>query len=194
MADIDFIELANYCQNRYKEKNTSDKRRYGNTSYVAITKDDEVIHSATPHALKMAEQCILLHYASEITSSGSWNRYLTQFIDKNGIVYNNRFDENFELCLDYDSLSLKYENCYIAKYPRTNENSIKKLWKLYSRVKDIKSSKEIFLIADLFQKDEKILELEKQIENFKFTNYLLDQERNQYKSLLDDIAKMVENK
>ena len=181
MADIDFIELANYCQNRYKEKNTSDKRRYGNTSYVAITKDDEVIHSATPHALKMAEQCILLHYASEITSSGSWNRYLTQFIDKNGIVYNNRFDENFELCLDYDSLSLKYENCYIAKYPRTNENSIKKLWKLYSRVKDIKSSKEI-------------LELEKQIENFKFTNYLLDQERNQYKSLLDDIAKMVENK
>ena len=98
------------------------------------------------------------------------------------------------ICLDYDSLSLKYENCHIAKYPRTNENSIKKLWKLYSRVKDIKSSEEIFLIADLFQKDEKILELEKQIENFKFTNHLLEQERNQYKSLLDNIAKMVENK
>ena len=40
---------------------------------------------------------------------------------------------------------------------------------------------------ELFQKDEKIIELEKQIEDFKFTNHLLEKERDQYKELLDEI-------
>jgi hypothetical protein len=62
-----------------------------------------------------------------------------------------------------------------------------KVWELYTRLKDVPTEKEIKLIADLFRKDEKILELEKEIEDFKFTNHLLEQERNQYKELLDEI-------
>ena len=56
----------------------------------------------------------------------------------------------------------------------------------------MKSTNEIKLVASLFKKNETILELKKEIENFKFTEYLLEQERNQYKRMLDEIKEMVE--
>ena len=66
-----------------------------------------------------------------------------------------------------------------------------KIWKFYQKVKDISSEKEVKTIADLFRKDEKILELEKEIEGFKYENYLLEQQRNEYRDLLDEIKEMV---
>ena len=49
------------------------------------------------------------------------------------------------------------------------------------------------LIASLFERDEKILELEKQIEDFKFTKHLLEQEKKQYMSLLDELKQIIDN-
>ena len=66
-----------------------------------------------------------------------------------------------------------------------------KVWQLYSRVRGIESANEIKLIAELFKKDEKILELEKEIEDFRFSNRLLEQEREQYRDLLDEIRQIV---
>lgn len=186
MADIDFIELANYCQNRYKENNN----KYINTLFVSITKEGNVITSTTPHILINAERCILMHTCSDPHRHKS---YEFEFINEDGVV-NGQFDENFSLAQGSKCINLYYKSISIYSMIGNYEYNIVKAYQLYSRVKNIKSSEEIFLIAKLFQKDEKILELEKQIENFKFTNYLLEQERNQYKSLLDDIAKMVENK
>jgi hypothetical protein len=72
------------------------------------------------------------------------------------------------------------------------EDHIAKVWEIYSRLKDFSTEKEINLTAELIRKDEKILELEKQVEDFTFTNQLLKQERDQYKELLDEIKEMVE--
>ena len=44
---------------------------------------------------------------------------------------------------------------------------------------------------ELFKKDEKILELEKEREDFRFSNRLLEQEREQYRDLLDEIRQIV---
>ena len=202
MADIDFIELATHCQDKYKEKYTPDKGWYIDTKFVAITKEGEVITSATPHALGMAEQCILLHFGKEITSSGSYFRGLSQFINKNGVVSNYWLDNRFKLILDYNypqgyTIQLEYEydghaTCLLT--PEPWEKSIGKMWKLYSRLKDLDSFAKIKLVTDLFQKDEQILDLEKQIEDFKFMNYLLELERNQYKSLLDEIKENLTKK
>jgi hypothetical protein len=68
------------------------------------------------------------------------------------------------------------------------------IWELYNRIKNVKSEKEINLIVDLFSKDEKILKLEKEIENFTFSNHLLMQERDQFRNLLKEIRDIVENK
>ena len=66
-----------------------------------------------------------------------------------------------------------------------------KVWQLYSRVWGIESANEIRLIAELFKKNEKILELEKEIEDFRFSNRLLEQEREQYRDLLNEIRQIV---
>ena len=64
------------------------------------------------------------------------------------------------------------------------------MWELYTRLKEVSLSKEIELISDLFRKDEQVLTLEKEIEDFKFSNNLLKQERDQYKELLDEIKEI----
>ena len=56
------------------------------------------------------------------------------------------------------------------------------------------SVSEMMLVVDAFEKDERILELERQIEDFKFTNNLLERERDQYKDMLDEIKELVESK
>lgn len=66
-----------------------------------------------------------------------------------------------------------------------------KVWKLYSMTKKMETDKEIELTARLFRSDEKILEMERKIASHEFTNLLLEQERDQYKSLLDEIKEMV---
>jgi hypothetical protein len=65
--------------------------------------------------------------------------------------------------------------------------NIQKVWELYSKIKDIPTETERKLVVDLFEKDEKIFELEEQIKDFSFANQLLKQERDQYKELLDEI-------
>jgi hypothetical protein len=200
MTDIDFIELANYCQNSFKEKHNTRDDYYVKTLFVAITNEGDVIVSTTPHILRKAEQCILIHERSTLAYKYHYLWYHVEFINKDGVVYDQRLDGKFTLSivpfngLDNQVMSLKYDNNTIYSCKEPWEINIIKVWNLYSRVKDLKSLEEIKLIVNLFQKDDKILELEKEIEDFKFTKHLLEQERNQYKSLLDEIKQIVENK
>lgn len=199
MTDIDFIELAIYCQNRYKEEHNSAKDRYIKTLFVAITKEGDVLTSTTPHVLRNAEQCILIHERSELALTRHYLWYHVEFINRDGIVLDRRLDEQFTLytgsCNEYSNqvMWLNYNNQTIYSCKRPWENSIGKVWKLYTRVKGLKSTEEIKLIASLFERDEKILELEKQIEDFKFTKHLLEQEKKQYKSLLDELKQIIDN-
>lgn len=200
MADIDFMELATYCQNRYKEKHNTIENKYVKTLFVAITKEGTVLTSTTPHVLRNAEQCILIHESSELAVTRYYSWYHVEFIDKTGEVYDERLDGKFTLqigaCGGYadQEMWLDYGKNTIYSCRTPWEKNIVKIWNLYSRVKDLQSAKEINIIADLFKKDEKILELEKQVENFKFTNHLLEQERNQYKSLLDEVKQIIDKK
>ena len=197
MTDINIMELAEYCQRRYKEEKNSDNEKYISTLFVAITKEGEIIPSTTPHILKDAELCILLHRSTYKNNNYWWNSLQFEFINSNGVILD-RFDDKFKLVAgSYNvkenrlELMLKYKENSIYSFSENWENSIIKVWKLYLMLKDIKTYEEIKLITDLYQKDEKILELENQIEDFKFSNYLLEQERNQYKSLLDEIKQIV---
>lgn len=200
MAEIDFMELAIYCQNRFKEEHNSSEDRYVKTLFVAITIEGDVLTSTTPHVLRNAVQCILIHERSKLAWSNYYSWYHVEFINNNGVVFDKCLDENFKLYIGAyngyanQTMWLKHEETELYSCNEPWEKHIAKVWKLYLRVKDIKSTKEIKLIADLFKKDEKILELEKQVENFKLTNYFLEQERNQYKSLLDNIKQIVEKK
>lgn len=206
MSNIDLVELANFCQRRNQEKYNSDNKYYIGTIFVAITEDGSVLTSTTYHILKNAEQCILIHKRRELAIKYYYFWYDVEYINKEGQVLENRLDDNFILkigaCNGFDNqiMFLRYEDnpinssleVYSCREPW--EKNIVKVWNLYTRVKDIQSAKEIKLIADLFKKDEQILALEKQIEDFTFTNYQLEQERNQYKDLLEDIKEIISEK
>ena len=59
--NIDYVELGTYCQNRYKESLDGSKNKYQKTWFVSINEDNSTLISTTPHILKNATKCILIH-------------------------------------------------------------------------------------------------------------------------------------
>lgn len=203
MAEIDFIELAKYCQKKNREAHTVDGERYGETLFVSIEDGDALRYSTTPHILCNARQCILVHYWSALAVTNWYSWYQVEFIDSDGCVHGSKLDENFKMSVSswgtYSNqiMSLSYagEDLYWFKWNHWDYDKEKfsKAWELYLRLKDIKTVSEIKLIAELYRKDDKILELEQKNEDLKFSNILLKQEKEQYQELLDEIKEIVEN-
>lgn len=117
-----------------------------------------------------------------------------EYIDKEGCVLERNLGGKFDIQTSASAsvMTLSYNGQELYSCYAPWEDNIGKIWNLYCEVKDLKSTNEIKLVASLFKKNETILELKKEIENFKFTEYLLEQERNQYKRMLDEIKEMVE--
>jgi len=187
MSNIDFVELATFCANRAKEARSSWGGKYERTHYVSILEDNTVKYSMTPHVLRNAHECILMHERSEIPISNLYYWYEFEYINPEGCVFVSDLENDFDL-ISYKSkhsapfIELRYKENFL--YSNLN---IQKVWELYSKIKDIPTETERKLVVDLFEKDEKIFELEEQIKDFSFANQLLKQERDQYKELLDEI-------
>ncbi|MBO4599823.1 MAG: hypothetical protein J5641_03690 [Bacteroidales bacterium] len=196
MADINFVELATYCQKVFREEHTKQGERYIETLFVSISEDNSLKYSTTPHVLSNAHQCILVHQWSELAVRWWYSWYKVEFIDTDGRVRKDCLDDNFKLRVSawgsYSSqiMQLSYANQGLYWFGSPFERNIPKVWELYSKVKDIKNEAEIKLIAELYRKDDQLFELEKENENFKFSNILLEQEKKQYQKLLDDIKEM----
>ena len=196
MANVDFVELAKFCQQNFKEKHEKEGERYIDTLFVSIDETGSIKHSKTPHILDDAYQCILVHQRSKLALRNWYSWYSVEFIDKDGCLHTARLDNDFRLSVNsWGSFSsqvmcLYYANDELYWFGWPFEKNIAKVWELYSKVKDIKSESEIKLIAELYRKDDKIFELQKENENFKFTNLLLEQEKQQYQGLLDEIKEM----
>lgn len=191
---INYVEIGTYCQEKYKESFNGEKWiKYSNTWFVAIDKDDNVNVSITPHILEDATKCILIH---EYTESG-YKWYNIEFINEKGEVLKNRIDDEFTLYVNYikswnnQVMHLKADNNIYYQCKAPWDKSIKKVWQLYCNLKEVKAKKERELISSLFQKNESILEMQKSIDNFNYTNHFLEQERDLYKSLLDEIKGIV---
>jgi hypothetical protein len=128
-----------------------------------------------------------MHERSEIPISNLYYWYEFEYINPEGCVFASDLENDFDL-ISYKSkhsapfIELRYKENFL--YSNLN---IQKVWELYSKIKDIPTETERKLVVDLFEKDEKIFELEEQIKDFSFANQLLKQERDQYKELLDEI-------
>lgn len=198
MGKINFIELATFCQNEKKEA----YEKMANTNYVytifaAITEDNQVLTSRTPHILGSADKCILIHVRSSRAISNWYNWYDVQFINEQGQVLEDALDDEFSLkiCIYGGYAHQRLELCadgmhyYSAEMPC--DNSIADIWTLYLQLKEAKTRTERDLISDLFRKDKTILELKKEVEDFKFKTQLLEDEKAMYKGLLTEIQSIV---
>ena len=200
MGEINFIELATFCQNEkrdaYEKMNDT---IYAFTIFVAITEDNHVLASRTPHILSNAYKCILVHSRSTLAITNRYNWYDIQFINECGQVLDDALDDEFSLsvyaCGGYANqrISLAADGILYYSASMPCDNSIEDLWMLYLKLKDAKSRTERELISELFRKDKKILDLEKNIEDFKFQTHLLKEEKAMFKELLQKIQSLVES-
>ena len=199
MNETNFIEIAEYCIKQYKEKfTTNEDCHYVDTLYACITRNNMVLCSKTPHILKEAYNCILIHCRSAKALVHWYNWYSVEYIDEKGCVHENNLDENFKLKIsawgsnDNQIMRLSYEgnNLYLTGLPW--EDKLQHVWDLYSIVKNLKTKQEILLAAKLFEQESEISKLTSDINGYKFENELLKRERDQYKDLLDSIKSIVE--
>lgn len=95
--NIDYVELGTYCQNSYKESLDGPKNKYQKTWFVSINEDNSTLISTTPHILKNATKCILIHEHLSIAISNWYEWYKIDFINELGEVLDGRIDEEFEL-------------------------------------------------------------------------------------------------
>lgn len=194
---LNFEELSEFCIKRYKNSLSSENESYVKTLYVAISEDNEVYCSTTPHILSKAHRCILIHSRSALAVSNWYTWYTLEYIDKDGSVTGGFLGNGFSIYTDWvgswsnQRMYLKHEDLEIYSCPAPFEDKMQKVWDLYQRVKKAKSNAEIELIAEMIEKDETILEQEKEIASLKFTNKLLEKQKKQYKNLLDDIKVLV---
>lgn len=194
---LNFEELSEFCIKRYKDSLSSENESYVKTLYVAISEDNEVYCSTTPHILSKAHRCILIHSRSALAVSNWYTWYTLEYIDKDGSVTGGFLGNGFSIYTDWvgswsnQRMYLKHEDLEIYSCPAPFEDKMQKVWDLYQRVKKAKSNAEIELIAEMIEKDETILEQEKEIASLKFTNKLLEKQKKQYKNLLDDIKVLV---
>ena len=197
-----FKEIAKFCVNRYKESFDADNKDniYVDTLYVAIDKDGYLSCSTTPHVLHEACECLLIHRRRALAVTNSYDWYKIEYIDEEGAVTDGVLKKGFRLWTgaggSYSNqiIQLQNENRILYTCYCPFETNLQHLWDAYGRFRKAKSDAEIELIDELIEKDEKILDLMREVEGFKFSNYLLEKERNQYKKLLNEIRDIVKNK
>lgn len=199
MSNVDIYEIANYCLEQYKNSVANRSDKYEGTEFFAITEDDQVLYSSTPHILKNAVQCILVH-KYYYKYSQFWNpHYSIEYIDEMGRANGGIFGEGHRLYVDSEkrpSLKMKFafENDVLYECYVQNRVQVPFIWELFNRVKHVETLSEKKLITELFKKDQTITELEKKVDDFSFANHLLEQERDQYKELLDEIKQLITTK
>ena len=206
-STMNIIEIANECISDMKHKYCGPQpqgpaKYYRGTTYIAILEDNQILDSAKSSILNRAAQCIIIHHWVEKIRN-EYDRFDIEFISRDGEVRNNRIDDDFLLNVvwinSWSNLNLRLSsNAYqvYCEFPLKSMpvvTGIKKIWHLYTRLKEVKTMEERMLLAKMYQQDEKILQQEKEIEGFKFANALLEKERDMYKGLLDDIKKLLLN-
>jgi predicted CopG family antitoxin len=197
-----FKEIAKFCVNRYKDSFDTDNKDnvYVDTLYVSIDKDNNLICSTTPHVLNEANECLLIHRRSALAVTNSYYWYKIEYIDEDGAVTDGVLKNGFSLwtgasgSFSNQIIQLQDEKRVLYNCFTPFETNLQHLWDAYCRLKKAKSDAEIDLINELIEKDEKILDLMREVEGFKFSNYILEKERNQYKKLLNEIRDIVKNK
>ena len=202
---IDFLEIATYCKQEIEQK-CAESDRKGNYEilYVAIYDDDSIKISRTPHILKSAKRCILVHSWMQLASTISYDTYLVQCINEDGEVLLNDLDNDYSIYISPSSFN-RAAQIYLNRNSTTvfqdtiwsnGKNALHKrlvyVWNLYKKSKiECKTLKESELLGKLARTEQTIEELEGKLADSSVNEQLLEAEVRQYRSLLDEIKKLV---
>lgn len=199
---VDFLELATYCKQEIEQKcAVSDRKGNYEILYVAIYDDDSIKISRTPHILKSAKRCILVHSWMQLASTISYDTYLVQCINEDGAVLQNALDNDYSIDISPASFN-RAAQIYLERnattiyhdgiWPSIIHKRLKYVWGLYKKNKtECKTLKESQLLGELARSEQTIEELESKLADSSVNELLLKAEAEQYRSLLDEIKKLV---
>lgn len=101
---VDFMEIAAYCKQAIEQKCLGSGYSKYEILYVSIREDDSIKMSQTPHILKEAKQCILIHSWQQLAVTNSYDNYYLQCVNQNGEVLLNKLDDDYSVYI-YPSTS-----------------------------------------------------------------------------------------
>lgn len=171
---VDFVELSQESVNRYKESiGSNDYIEYRKTLYVAISECNEVSCAYDPVILRDAYQCILIHCRSEMAVSKWHAWYKAEFINHNGVnlegIIGNDCHFNIYWVGSWSNQVLtlyhRDEEIYTCKPPF--EGHMQGLWDAYCNTLKRGQDESVRLRAELTQKEERIHDLEEQLDHYK---------------------------
>lgn len=197
------LEIAEYCKQEVeKECKTSDRYGY-EIKYVAIFEDSSIRISQTPHILKEASQCLLIHKWMQRASTNYYSTYRVQHIKEDGSVLLGMLDEDYTFGV-YSAgfnrsaqVHLEYKGNHVYEksldYNVKLENVISFVWALYLKCKsECKTSFECKLLGKLARQEQTIAELEDKLAGSSIQEQILEAQVGEYKSLLRDIQSLID--
>lgn len=202
MNKVNFIEIAEYCQEQSRIKHSSSRNSYCNTLFVSISEENKIECSYTPHILTAAKQCILIHAYNITSAEEPYVHFDIDYIDENGCVNQNHLDSSFRLYIDYIG---PWRNHNLIMYLRSNDkkttfysctgpwqDKIEIVWNLYLKIRDC-SLQEAKTFGAMVMKDQQLALQAKTIRELEATKLFLEQEVAAYKGILDEIKVLLDN-
>lgn len=202
MNNVNFIEIAKYCQDQARIKHSSSRNSYSSTLFASISEDNKVECSSTPHILAEAKQCLLIHAYDVIPAENPYTHFDIDYIDEKGCVSQNRLDGSFRLDITYigpwrdhnQVMRLRSNDYSTTFYSCTGpwQNKIEVIWNLYLKIRNC-SLQEAKMVSSLTMKDKQIALQAKCVKELEVTKLYLEQEVAAYKSIVEDIKSLLEN-
>ena len=191
MNRVNIEQVAESCVKKF-QASLDIYYHYAGTLYAAISVDNKVFCSQSPHVLNNAHRCILIHKKE---GNGCPDVYKLNYINENFCVTDGFIDKSFYLIIkhtgpNYDFLVLQnndYDISFDFSYPF--EDKLQKIWNIYCKVKDAKSKEEIILLKKIIENEKKQSEIKAELDS---AYHLLDELNSKYRKLFDDIKSLVE--
>lgn len=198
MNKVNFVEIAEYCQEQARIKHSSSRNSYSSSLFASISVDNKIECSYTPHILAAAKQCLLIHAYVFTPGCKAYTFYDIEYIDENGCVNQSRLDGNFRLYItfrdhwDNQIMYLRSNDEKTTYYSCTGpwQDKIEVVWNLYLKIRNC-SLQEAKMVASLAMKDKQIALQAKCINELEVTKLYLEQEVAAYRGMLDEIKLLV---
>ena len=201
---VNFVALAEAEVEKFKNSfNASQDSNYVDIPlFVAIHEDDDIELGANPQILKNAVECIIILAYDKLEISNYYDWYKILYIDKKGVVHNGFEKDGWRLTCSFSGsykmkiMFLNFKGEWISFTHKEGylrwDDYFKKLWDIYRYVKSSETVKEARLMCKNYELLRKVDSLQKEIDELKSTNQLLEKQKMQCQSIINEIQTIIQ--
>jgi cell fate (sporulation/competence/biofilm development) regulator YlbF (YheA/YmcA/DUF963 family) len=201
---VNFVALAEAEVEKFKRSfiDSHDSNYVDIPLFVAIHEDEDIELGANPQILKNAVECILILAYDKLEISNYYDWYEILYIDKEGVVHNGFEKDSWGLTCTFSGsykmkiMFLNFKGEWISFTHKEGylrwDDYFKKLWDIYRYVKSSETVKEARLMCKNYELLRKVDSLQKEIDELKSTNQLLEKQKMQCQSIINEIQTIIQ--